>query len=91
MNYIHIRRFGFATGLTSAVLYLGCMIVMLNVGHDKSIKFFNSMLHGLDVTSIVRMDIPLWEELVGIAQTFVLGWLIGALIAAIYNATLKST
>lgn len=33
-----------------------------------------------------RMDIPWWEAVMGIVQTFILGWLIGALVAAIYNA-----
>jgi len=59
---------------------------MATVGHEGSIKFFNSLLHGLDVSSIVRMDIPLWEAAIGITETFVLGWLIGACVAGFYNA-----
>ena len=87
---INVRKFGFATGLTGALLYLGCMILMATVGHAGVVKFFNSLLHGLDVTSIIRMNVPLWEACIGIAETFILGWLIGACIAAIYNSTLKS-
>lgn len=90
MNYIHIRRFGLATGLTAALLYMGCAIVMYSVGHDGTIKFFNTLLHGLDTTSIIRMEITVQEELLGIAQTFILGWFVGALIAAFYNLTFKS-
>lgn len=86
---INVKKFGFAVGLTGALLYLGCAVVMATVGYDGTVKFFNSLLHGLDVSSIVRMDIPLWEAGVGIVETFVLGWLIGACIAAIYNATVK--
>ncbi|MDX1314994.1 MAG: DUF5676 family membrane protein, partial [Eudoraea sp.] len=44
---------------------------------------------GLDTTSIIRMDVPLWEAGLGIVQTFILGWLIGACIAAFYNAQIK--
>lgn len=87
---INVKKFGFAVGLTAALLYLGCVIVMATVGHDGTVKFFNSLLHGLDISSIVRMNIPLWEAFVGIAETFILGWLVGACIAAIYNSTLKS-
>ncbi len=87
---INVKKFGFAAGLTAALLYLGCIIVMATVGHDGTIKFFNSLLHGVDVSSIVRMNIPLWEACIGIVETFILGWLIGACIAAIYNSTLKS-
>lgn len=89
MNHINIKKMGLAFGLTGALLYLGCMIVMLTVGHAGAIKFFNSLLHGLDVSSIVRMDVPLLEVVLGIIETFILGWLVGACIAAFYNASLK--
>lgn len=83
--YLSIKRFGLATGLTGALLYLGCMIVMITAGETGTISFFNSLLHGLDSTSIIRMEIPLWEAGLGIIQTFIIGWLTGACIASIYN------
>lgn len=83
---INVKKFGLATGLTGALLYLGCMLVMATVGHDGTVTFFNSLLHGLDVASIVRINVPLWEAGIGIVETFVLGWLIGAAIAGFYNA-----
>ncbi len=85
---VNVKKFGFATGLTGALLYLGCALVMATVGHHGTVKFFNSLLHGLDVSTIVRMDVPLWEASVGIVETFVLGWLVGACIAGFYNALL---
>lgn len=89
MNHINIKKMGLAFGLTGALLYLGCMVVMLTAGHAGTVKFFNSLLHGLDVSSIIRMDVPFWEAAIGIVETFILGWLIGACIAAFYNASLK--
>jgi len=89
MNRINVKKFGFAMGFTGALVYAGCMIVMATAGQEGSITFFNSLLHGLDVTSIIRMDVPLLEALFGIVQTFILGWLIGACIAAFYNAQIK--
>lgn len=89
MNRINVKKFGFAFGLTGALVYLGCMVVMATVGQEGSIVFFNSLLHGLDTTSIIRVDVPLLEALFGIIQTFILGWLVGACIAAFYNAQLK--
>jgi len=77
-------------GLTGALVYLGCIVVMLTAGREGTIDFFNSLLHGLDTTSIIRMDIPLREAAIGIVQTFIIGWLIGALIAAFYNVQLKN-
>jgi hypothetical protein len=65
------------------------MIVMTTIGKDGSITFFNSLLHGLDTTNIIRMDVPLTEALLGIVQTFILGWLIGACIGVFYNVQIK--
>lgn len=88
MHTINVKKFGLAVGLTGAILYVGCVLVMGTVGHDGSVKFFNSLLHGLDVSAIVRMDVPLWEALIGIVETFIIGWLVGASIAGFYNAVL---
>ena len=89
MNHINIRKFGLAFGLTGALLYFGCAVVMLTLGHDSTVKFFNTLLHGLNVSSIIRMNISLVEELLGLVQTFILSWLIGACIAMIYNVSLN--
>ena len=85
MEAINIRRFGMAFGFTSALLYLGCAFVMWTVGKEASILFFNSLMHGIDVTSIIRTDMPWWEMAMGLVEIFILGWLTGAAIASIYN------
>ena len=90
MDHINIRKFGLAFGITGALLYFGCALVMLISGHNNTIKFFNTLLHGLDVSSIIRTDITFVEQLLGLVQTFILSWLIGSCIAGIYNATIKS-
>ena len=50
-----------------------------------AIQFFNSLMHGVDVTTIMRWDMPWWETILGVIEIFVLGWLFGALIACCYN------
>jgi hypothetical protein len=88
---INIKKFGFAFGITGALLYFGCASVMLLLGRDSTVKFFNTLLHGLDVSSIIRMNISAIEVLLGLIQTFILSWLIGACIAAVYNISLKKS
>jgi hypothetical protein len=90
MNRLNIKKLGFAFGLTGALIYLGCMTVMLLTDQEGTITFFNSLLHGLDTSNIIRMDVPLLEAFLGIVQTFILSWLVGACIAAFYNAQLKN-
>ena len=89
MNTINIRKFSLACALTGVLLYLGCIVVMLTAGREGTITFFNSLLHGLDVTSVIRMSVPWWEAVIGIVETFILSWLIGACISGFYNATTR--
>ena len=90
MYRLNVKKFGFALGLTVSLIYLGCMIMMATAGQEGTIIFFNSLLHGLDTSNIIRMDVPLLEAFFGIVQSFILGWLIGACIAAFYNAQIKN-
>lgn len=85
MKTLSIKRMGMAVGTTCAILYIGCVILMITVGREGTIFFFNSLLHGLDVEPIIRMSVPALDTAFGILQTFVLGWISGALVASIYN------
>lgn len=85
MNTLNVKRLGLAFGTAGAILYAGCMVLMLTLGHDGTVTFFNSILHGFDTSAVVRMEVPLWEACLGVIETFVIGWLIGALVAAVYN------
>ena len=85
MRTLNIKKMGLAVGATGTVLYIGCIILMISVGREGTIFFFNNLLHGLDVEPIIRMSVPPLDAFFGVIQTFILSWLIGALIAAIYN------
>lgn len=85
MEVIRVKRFGWACGLTAALLYLGCAFVMWSVGREGSILFFNSLMHGIDVAPIIRTEMPWWEMVMGLVEIFIVGWLTGAAVAGIYN------
>jgi len=89
MDSINVKKLGFSFGLTFAFLYLGCVIVMSAVNREAAVFFFNSLMHGIDVDSILRTRMPLYEMVIGIVEIFILGWLIGASIASIYNLSFK--
>jgi hypothetical protein len=85
MKTLSIKKLGLAVGATGAIFYLGCIILMFTAGKEGTVFFFNSLLHGLDAEPIIRMSVPPLQVFFGLVQTFILGWLLGALIAAIYN------
>lgn len=91
MRNLSVTRFGFALAMGSALSYIGCVFVMMTVPQDVAIRFFNSIMHGVDVTPIMRWDMPWWEMVVGVLEIFMLGWLFGAIIALFYNVGSKQT
>ena len=89
MNRIHIYRLGLATGVTLSLLYAGCIIVLSFVERETTISFFNTVTHIVDFSSILRTTaISVGEAITGIIEWFIIGWLSGASIAAIYNFSL---
>ena len=85
MNIISVKAAGFAVGMACGTLYIACAALMLIAPRDAVVRFFNSIMHGLDIEPIVRWDMPWWEACVGVIEITILGWLIGALVAALYN------
>lgn len=85
MNRISVKGVSCALASCCAVLYVGCVFIMLTVSKEVVVRFFNSILHGWDVSSIMRWDMPWWEAALGALEMFILGWLIGALFAVVYN------
>lgn len=86
MNHtISVRRLGFALGSACGILYIACVFVMLTAPKEAVVRFFNSILHGLDVEPIMRWGMPWWEAAIGAVEFTILGWLFGAIIAALYN------
>jgi len=85
------RGLGFAFGTISALFYAGCAFVMSTVPRDVAIRFFNSLTHGVDWGPIMRWDMPWTEALAGLLGVFILGWLTGAAVAALYNIGARTT
>ncbi len=85
MHVINSKKLGLAMGISGVILYLACVFLMLIAGQDGTTWFFNSILHGLDVTSVSRANVPTGQTIAGIVLTFGLGWIIGLMTGAIYN------
>ena len=85
MHHLSLKALGFAVAAMSALLYAGCALVMATVPRATAIRFFNSLTHGVDWGPIMRFEMPWYEMLIGMTEVFILGWLVGATIAALYN------
>jgi hypothetical protein len=85
MERLNKKKFAFASGLTSVVIYLGCFILMSILGKDAFVNLSNLLFHGMDFSNIIRMNIPIRETLLGALASFVLWGVMGYLLALIYN------
>jgi uncharacterized protein DUF5676 len=85
MSTMDVKKAGFALGATFGLLYFGCVFVMLTVPKEAVVRFFNSIMHGWNVEPIMRWDMPWWEAVIGVIEITILGWLIGSLVAVLYN------
>lgn len=85
MNRLEVKNLGLAFGITFSIFYLACIVMMAILGQETTIFVFNSLMHGFDTTSIIRMEVPLWDSFFGLILTFILGWVMGAIIAFTYN------
>lgn len=90
-NIIDVKKFGLAVGSTIALIYIVCIIFTLLLSTETAITMANNLIHSLDISAIMRKTpMPILEASLGVVEWFIIGWLSGACIATIYNATLKS-
>lgn len=82
-------RLGTAFGIAGALFYVACMIFMAFAPPDFVVWLSNSLLHGVDINSVMRESVPMQQAMVGVACTFVGGFLFGAITGLAYNAGLN--
>lgn len=90
MNTINPKKFGLAIGTTFATLYSACILVVMTVGKGGVVFLFNTLIHGIDVTPLIRTSMPWYNMVIGLIEIFIVGWLLGATIASIYNLGIKN-
>ncbi|MFO8083319.1 MAG: copper-translocating P-type ATPase [Desulfobacterales bacterium] len=89
MQRINTKRLALAFGTTFTLFYIGCVIIMAVLGRDSTIIFLNSLMHGIDTSSVINLEVPVWVTTLGLVEMFVLGCLWGAIIGGIYNLGLS--
>tara|TARA_R110000868_G_scaffold411528_2_gene705172 strand:+ start:4462 stop:4743 length:282 start_codon:yes stop_codon:yes gene_type:complete len=89
MTSLSPNRFGLAMGITGVIFYVGCMLLMQMVSKETLILLANSLCHGMDMGSVILMDIPWWESALGMAEIFLLCLIFGYITAVLYNKLLR--
>ena len=79
MDKLNQKKVAIASGIASVVVYLAIM------GKDSLVKLYNLLFHGMDFSSIMRMNVPIGETLIGAVFSFVFWGIIGYVFALVYN------
>ena len=85
MNTLNVKNFGLASGATGASIYLGCFLLMSVLGKDALVKLGNLLFHGVDFSSIMRMNISIGESFLGLIVSFIFWGLVGYVLSLLYN------
>ena len=59
------------------------------VSRETFVLLANSLCHGMDMGSVIRMDIPWWESALGMAEVFLICLIFGYITAVLYNKLLR--
>jgi len=85
MSQINAKKIGLASTITGAIGYISCILIMSLLGKEALIYISNMLLHGADVTNIIRMDIPITEAIMGMVLFSIICGLFAYVLALIYN------
>ena len=85
MNPLNPRHIGATLAATLSILYIACTLLIAIVPKEKAVSFYNSLIHTIDVSTILGDAPTIGDFFLGLLSIAAIGWLIGATFAAIYN------
>ena len=88
MNRLHVWQFASASAITLALVSVACALVVAVVP-GATVAFFNTWFHGLDLNLLVPSGgklITAGQVATGALAVGLMGFVIGATLAACYNA-----
>ena len=89
MNTLNPRQVGAALAATMSILYAACALLITVVPKNIAITFYNSLMHTIDVTTILGNAPTIGEFIIGLICIAIISWLVGATFAILYNITGK--
>ncbi len=85
---LNVKNFALASALVGGIVYFVCALLYW-INSEFLIRVGNYLIHGIDLTKIMRTDLTLSSTMIGLILTLILVYLIGSLFAKIYNHLIK--
>ena len=84
MSRRNINATGIAFAITLTLLNIVCLLLLI-IAPNFTLSLFGSFIHGVDLSKIAVTPNFGVDTFIGVIATFVGGYLIGVVFAAIYN------
>ncbi len=84
MSRKNVNATGISLAITLTLINLICLLFLL-IAPSFALSLFGSFIHGIDLSGLAITPILGINTFVGIIVTFVGGYLIGVVFAALYN------
>ncbi len=74
-----------AVAITTALVYLVCLIFVAIFPIETIVTFGNYFVHGMDISSIAAKDIKLSDSIIGFVIVTLSAYIVGYIFALVYN------
>ena len=85
MEKLNQSAIALAVGITTALVYLVCLIFVAIFPLETVIVIGNYFVHGIDISSIAAKNITLAKSLIGLVAVFLSSVVAGYIFAWLYN------
>ena len=86
-NKLDVKTTSLALGVTSGIVSIACFLILWV--WPSSLSLFGKMFHRIDMAKVATPSLTASDAVVGLVVAVVLGLLIGALYAKVYNLFVK--
>jgi len=78
------KRTALSLAIVAGIFYIACATLFVIIP-ETTLKFFNNMFHGIDMTQIAKTSISLGSAIIGFVEITISSLIAGWLFAVVYN------
>jgi hypothetical protein len=90
MYKLNQNAVAFAVGITTALVYLVCLVLVAVFPLETIVKVGNYFVHGIDISSIATKSITIGKSIIGLIVVSISSAATGYVFALMYNWVVES-
>ena len=90
METLNPNKIGLSLSLTFGALYILCFVLFAVIPKEWVIALANSLMHGIDVSTIVTQTKSIGSVILGLISWLFIGFASGYIFSMVYNKIVKN-